>query len=194
VKRAFDVSIAAIALVVVAPVIAAAAVAVRLSSPGPAFYVSPRIGLKGKAFGMLKLRTMVAGADREGPLVTAADDRRITAVGRLLRRTKLDELPSLWNVVRGEMSLVGPRPENPDSAALYTPEQRRVLSVRPGITSPATIAYRHEERLLAGAGDVEAKYFEIMQRKLALELDYVARRSLWLDVLILARTIGALFR
>jgi lipopolysaccharide/colanic/teichoic acid biosynthesis glycosyltransferase len=112
----------------------------------------------------------------------------------VLRRTKIDELPSLWNVVRGDMSLVGPRPENPGSAALYSAEQRRLFGVRPGITSPATIAYRHEERLLAGGGDVETRYLEIMQRKLALELDYVARRSLWLDLRILARTLWALLR
>jgi lipopolysaccharide/colanic/teichoic acid biosynthesis glycosyltransferase len=194
VKRALDVVLAALALAAAAPLIAAAAVAVRLSSPGPVLYVSPRVGRDGRTFGMLKLRTMVAGADRRGPLVTAAGDARVTPVGRVLRRTKIDELPSLWNVVRGDMSLVGPRPENPGSAALYSAEQRRLFGVRPGITSPATIAYRHEERLLAGGGDVETRYLEIMQRKLALELDYVARRSLWLDLRILARTLWALLR
>jgi lipopolysaccharide/colanic/teichoic acid biosynthesis glycosyltransferase len=194
VKRALDVVLAALALAAAAPLIAAAAVAVRLSSPGPVLYASPRVGRDGRTFGMLKLRTMVAGADRRGPLVTAAGDARVTPVGRVLRRTKIDELPSLWNVVRGDMSLVGPRPENPGSAALYSAEQRRLFGVRPGITSPATIAYRHEERLLAGGGDVETRYLEIMQRKLALELDYVARRSLWLDLRILARTLWALLR
>ena len=193
-KRAFDVVVSALLLLALSPVIAVAAMAVVLTSRGPAFFISPRVGRNGKVFGMVKLRTMVAGADRTGPLVTAADDGRITAVGRFLRRTKLDELPTLVNVVRGDMSLVGPRPENPRSAAQYTEEQRGVLSVRPGVTSVATIEYRHEEALLAGAVDLERRYAEIMQDKLALELDYVRRRSFWLDCRILGRTVVALFR
>src|SRR5436309_3930814 len=134
-KRAFDLAIAIPALVLVSPVIGVAALAVRLDSRGSAFYRGERIGLEGRPFRILKLRSMAPGADRVGPAVTIAGDPRITRVGRVLRRTRLDELPQLWNVIRGDMSLVGPRPEHPDYVRLYTPEQRRVLTVRPGITS-----------------------------------------------------------
>jgi lipopolysaccharide/colanic/teichoic acid biosynthesis glycosyltransferase len=143
---------------------------------------------------MTKFRTMVPNADRAGPLVTAGDDSRITPIGRSLRRTKLDELPTLWNVLKGDMSIVGPRPENPQSAALYTAEQQRVLTVRPGITSLATLKYRHEERLLAGAVDLEATYFYLMQDKLKLELEYVERQSFCLDLQIICRTLLAVLR
>ncbi|MBI3732942.1 MAG: sugar transferase [Chloroflexi bacterium] len=157
-------------------------------------YASPRVGKDGRLFNMIKFRTMVVGADRRGPLVTAGDDPRVTRIGRFLRRTKLDELPTLWNVLTGEMSLVGPRPENPQSAALYTEAQKRVLTVRPGITSLATVKYRHEEQLLAGSSDLEAAYFQIMQDKLALELEYADNQSVWLDLQIIFKTFMELFR
>jgi lipopolysaccharide/colanic/teichoic acid biosynthesis glycosyltransferase len=194
VKRALDVTVAMVCLAVTLPLLAFIALVIRLASGAPVLYVSPRIGRDGRPFGMWKFRSMVPGADRLGPLVTAADDPRITRVGRVLRSTKLDELPSLWNVVLGDMSLVGPRPENPRSVSAYTDEQRRVLRVRPGVTSLATVAYRHEEGILAGVDDVERAYLGIMLRKLALDLEYVERQSFWLDCRILARTVVALFR
>lgn len=193
-KRVLDVVVAGAGLVLLLPLMTGVALGVRLTSPGPVFYLAERVGRHGRPFRMVKFRSMVAGADHTGPLVTAGGDPRVTPIGRVLRRTKIDELPSLWNVLRGEMSLVGPRPENPRDAARYTPEQRRVLSVRPGITSLATIAYRHEEELLMGTPDLDARYHEIMQQKLALDLQYVDRRSLGLDCAILARTLLALFR
>jgi len=134
VKRAFDVVAASLGLAMTSPLIVAAAIAVKLESKGPAFYSGPRVGRDGRVFKIHKLRTMRAGADATGPAVTAADDVRVTALGRWLRWTKADELPQLLNVVKGEMSLVGPRPEHPDFVRHYTPEQRRLLSVRPGLT------------------------------------------------------------
>ena len=176
------------------PLLGLIALVIRLTSPGPVFYASSRVGLDGKVFKMVKFRTMVVDADTTGPLVTAGDDPRITPIGRYLRRTKLDELPTLWNVLKGDMSIVGPRPENPQSASLYTEEQQRVWTVRPGISSLATLKYRHEEHLLVGAADLEATYFHIMQDKLALELAYVKHQSLWLDLRIILQTLLALWR
>jgi len=123
---------------------------------------------------------------------TTAGDRRITRVGRLLRRSKIDELPQLVNVWKGEMSLVGPRPEDPRYVALYTPEQRRVLAVKPGITSPASLQYRHEEELLAGE-DWEQVYVEqVMPHKLAIDLEYLQRRTVWTDLGVIWQTVVAL--
>jgi len=193
-KRILDLSLAVPALVLLSPVMVVTAVLVKLDSRGGVLYRGRRIGRYGRPFYLIKFRTMVAGADRRGPLVTVAGDPRVTRLGRFLRRTKLDELPSLWNVVKGEMSLVGPRPENEVSVSLYTAEQRRVLSLRPGITSLATIKYRNEEELLAGRPSLDEAYFQIMQDKLSLELEYLRRRSIWLDLKILAQTVLALFR
>jgi lipopolysaccharide/colanic/teichoic acid biosynthesis glycosyltransferase len=193
-KRVFDVLVSAVGLLVLSPLLALLAGVVRLTSWGPIFYASRRVGLHGKPFNMVKFRTMVTGADTMGPLVTAGDDPRITTIGRYLRRTKLDELPTLWNVLKGDMSIVGPRPENPQSAALYTAAQQRVWTVRPGITSLATLKYRHEERLLAGVPNVEAAYVHLMQDKLTLELEYVERQSFGLDLRIMVQTLWAVLR
>jgi lipopolysaccharide/colanic/teichoic acid biosynthesis glycosyltransferase len=184
--------VAAGALLVLSGPLVGIGALVRLTSPGPALYAARRVGRHGREFRMYKFRSMVVGADQRGPLVTAAGDPRVTRLGRWLRRTKLDELPALWNVLIGEMSLVGPRPENPQAVRLYTDQQRRVLSVRPGLTSLATLKYRHEEDLLAHGPDLERSYFLIMQDKLRLDLDYLARASLLLDLQILAQTVAAL--
>jgi lipopolysaccharide/colanic/teichoic acid biosynthesis glycosyltransferase len=192
-KRLLDVSLAVPALLLLTPILALIAIAVKLESPGNPIYMGRRVGRFGKPFNLVKFRTMVLGADRIGPLVTASGDPRITRLGRFLRRTKLDELPSLWNVISGDMSLVGPRPENEQAAALYTGEQREVLSLLPGITSLATLKYHHEEALLAAGADLESTYFQLMQDKLNLELQYVHTRNLALDLRILFRTVLALF-
>jgi len=189
VKRAFDATVAAVGLVLTSPVVAVAAVVVKLDSPGPAIYRGPRIGRDGKPFHIYKLRTMRVDAASQGAAVTGAKDPRVTSVGRLLRRTKLDELPQLLNVLRGEMSLVGPRPEAPDFVKHYTAEQQMVLSVRPGITGLASIAYLDEEEIL-GEGDPERRYIDsVMPQKLALELEYVRSASFGGDLKILARTV-----
>lgn len=187
-KRALDLCIAIPGLVMTSPLLAAAAIAVKLDSRGPVFYRGRRVGKDGREFDILKLRSMTAGGG--GPAVTSAGDPRITRVGRFLRRTKLDELPQLWNVTRGEMSLVGPRPEDPRYVKLYTEEQLRVLTVRPGITSPTSLAFRNEEAMLAEGGGVSAYAQDVMPRKLAMDLDYVEHRSFAGDVAILARTLG----
>jgi lipopolysaccharide/colanic/teichoic acid biosynthesis glycosyltransferase len=192
-KRLFDVTASGLGLLVLAPVMLVVALYVKLTSPGPAFYRATRIGRHGKPFTLLKFRSMVVGADTQGPRITSVDDPRITRIGQFLRRTKLDELPQLINVLRGEMSIVGPRPEDPRYVALYTDEQRQVLSVRPGITSLASVKYRDEEAMLAGM-DVERYYVEcVLPAKLAIDLEYVQHSNLWRDVLIILMTLRALF-
>jgi len=194
VKRAFDILSSAAGLALLSPLLVAIAVAVRLDSPGPVLYRGRRMGRYGREFYIWKFRTMVTGADRAGPGITVADDSRVTRVGRLLRRTKLDELPQLVNVLRGEMSIVGPRPEDPRYVALYTPEQRaQILSIRPGLTSPASVRFRDEEAALSGADWETAYVQQIMPAKLALDLEYVQNASLLRDVGLIVRTVAALW-
>lgn len=192
--RLIDVLAAAAGLLILSPLLLALALWVKLSSPGPIFYRARRVGRGGQLFHLYKFRTMVADADRQGPGITTAGDSRITPVGRFLRRTKLDELPQLLNVLNGEMSLVGPRPEDPRYVALYNAEQQRVLQVRPGITSPASLQYRNESELLRGR-DWETVYTqEILPHKLALELDYLQKRSVWRDLGLIGQTVLSLWR
>ncbi len=195
IKRLFDIVLSFIGLLLLLPLLVVVAIAILVTSPGPVFYGSPRVGKGGKIFKMIKFRTMVVNADKIGPLVTAGNDPRITRIGRYLRKWKWDELPTLWNVLKGDMSIVGPRPENPKATQLYSEEQKRVLSVRPGITSLATIKYRREEEILEEATDLETAYYQIMQDKLALELQYIENQSIWLDLKIIWQTIlEVLFR
>ncbi|MFL5732389.1 MAG: sugar transferase [Chloroflexia bacterium] len=193
-KRFFDVAAAVVGLVVLSPLFAAIAVAVKAQDGGPVFYRATRVGRGGKPFRLYKFRTMITNADRIGPGITAGGDPRVTRAGRWLRKTKLDELPQLINVLSGDMSLVGPRPEDPRYVALYTPEQQMVLSVRPGITSAASVAYRHEEKMLAD-DDWEAAYRNhVMPAKIQIDLDYLARRNFWSDLSILTKTALALIK
>ena len=195
VKRAFDITATLAALPLALPLMAALALWVRLDSPGPALFRQPRVGRAGRVFRIHKFRTMRLH-DGKGPQVTAAGDARITRAGRWLRRTKLDELPQLIDVLRGDMSLVGPRPEVPRYMAQYPAEARaRILSVRPGLTDRAAIAFRDEERLLAASGDPERTSIEqIMPLKLPHYLDYVEHHSLHGDLCILLATLRALTR
>jgi lipopolysaccharide/colanic/teichoic acid biosynthesis glycosyltransferase len=195
VRRALDTTAAGVGLVLLSPVLLAAALAVRLSSPGPVLFRQERIGLAGRPFQILKFRTMRVDAERHGGQLTVGADPRVTAVGRFLRAWKLDELPQLLNVVRGEMALVGPRPEVPRYVALYTPEQRRVLGVRPGITDPASVAFRSESDMLAVHPEPERLYVEaIMPEKLRLNLAYLDRRTLLSDLGIIVDTLKAVVR
>lgn len=192
-KRAFDIIASALGLIAISPLILGVAITIKLTSAGPVFYCSRRVGRHGRQFGIYKFRTMVVNADKIGPGVTVYDDPRITRIGRLLRRTKLDELPQLINVLRGEMSLVGPRPEDPRYVALYTQEQRAVLNVTPGITSLASLRYRDEQSLLTGT-DWETLYVnEIMPAKLAIDLEYAQRPSLSRDIALITGTLKALY-
>jgi len=192
--RWFDLVAAGAALLVLAPLLAAVALAVRLSSPGPVLFRQQRVGRGGQPFTMLKFRTMRVGA--AGAQVTAAGDPRITSVGHWLRRWKLDELPELWNVVRGEMSLVGPRPEVEQYVDLGDPLWRQVLAVRPGITDPVTVALRNEEELLAEArGEPEEYYRRVLQpAKLRGYVEYLQARSWRSDAMVLFETLAAILR
>ena len=190
--RVVDIIASSVGLVLLSPLLIVIALVVKFTSPGPVFYQAERVARHGRLFRLYKFRSMVADAGRHGPATTVAGDSRVTRVGRLLRHYKLDELPQLINVLKGEMSLVGPRPVDPRYVTYYSDEQRLVLSVRPGITSPASLAYRNEETMLGG-DDWEEKYVtQILPDKLAIELEYMRRRTLWTDVVIILRTIIAL--
>jgi lipopolysaccharide/colanic/teichoic acid biosynthesis glycosyltransferase len=191
-KRAFDIVISLIALVLILPLMVAVALAVVCESGWPVLYRGWRVGRDGRIFRIVKFRTMLVAADGSGGTITVANDPRITRVGRVLRRTKLDELPQFLNVLQGDMSLVGPRPEHPNYVRTYTQEQRRVLSVRPGITGIASVRYRNEEELLCGE-DAEALYRSvIMPDKLRLELEYLQCRDFWSDASLILTTLAVL--
>ena len=194
-RRAADLVIAATALLLVAPVQLAVAAVIRLTSPGPVLYRQVRVGRSGQPFTLLKFRTMVPGADRIGPLVTDRADPRVTRVGSWLRTTKLDELPQLWNVVRGDMTIIGPRPEVPHFLPFYRAGELSVLRVRPGLTGlgqvlcPELPAVAHDD-----PADAEARYVTAqLHPKLAVDLDYLRRRGLRIDVGIVLRTVVLVF-
>ena len=195
VKRLFDVVASTAGLLLLSPLLLLLALWITLDSVGPVLYAAPRVGKGGRLFRMYKFRTMVINADRIGGSSTPDDDPRITRVGRILRRYKLDELPQLLNVLNGTMSLVGPRPQVQWAVDLYTPEQREVLTVSPGITDYASIHFPNEGEILRGSADPDRDYMEkIHPEKMRLSLEYVRRRSLGTDVAVLARTFTAVLR
>lgn len=189
-RRAIDVIGSATAIVCLSPLLAGIAVAIRLESDGPVFFSQVRVGKARRPFRILKFRTMVVDADRRGPKVSGRLDPRITRVGAFLRRTKLDEFPQLWNVLLGEMTLVGPRAEVPEMIPHYTPEELRILEVRPGLTAPGQIFFTtHQAAELDGVDDAEAHYVEHqLHPKLRMDLDYLRNRSLLGDLAIIVRT------
>lgn len=193
-KRAFDLLIAGVALAATAPLLGGIAVAVRLESEGPALFRQSRVGRGGTPFRIHKFRTLRTGL--AGPLISPSDDPRVTRVGAALRRTKLDELPQLIDVLGGQMSLVGPRPEVASYVAMWPPDARElILSVRPGITDPASIAMRNEAEELARATDPEEHYVtSLLPRKVALYVDYVRHRTFFGDLRLLARTVAVVLR
>ncbi|HHJ51448.1 MAG TPA: sugar transferase [Phaeodactylibacter sp.] len=193
-KRIFDVLAAGSALIVLSPLFLLLALSVGLSSRGGVFYRQTRIGRHGKPFQLLKFRSMYARSDQQG-LLTVGADKRITPVGRFLRRYKLDELPQLWNILRGDMSIVGPRPEVPRYVQHYSPEQRKVLSVRPGLTDYASLHYIDEAAVLAQSDNPEKTYLEeILPHKLELGLQYVEKQSLPEDLKIIFQTLRKLVK
>lgn len=194
-KRVFDVTVSILVLLISWPLWALVALLIKLDSPGPIFYRGPRVGKDGRIFYIYKFRTMAKDAEKRGPGITRGNDPRVTCVGRWLRKMKIDEMPQLINVLKGEMSIVGPRPEDPRYVACYTPQQRRVLSVRPGMASLAFIKYRHEEEILASAGDrwEEVYLTHILPDKLRLDLEYIDNQSIWSDLCILAQAALSLF-
>jgi lipopolysaccharide/colanic/teichoic acid biosynthesis glycosyltransferase/glycosyltransferase involved in cell wall biosynthesis len=192
-KRALDLFLAAVGLVLIAPLLAAIALAIKLDSPGPVFYRGVRIGRGFKPFRVFKFRTMVANAEQLGGSTASRYDPRITRVGRFLRRTKLDELPNLINVLIGQMSLVGPRPEVKFYTDKYTEEERAILSVRPGITDFASLEFAHQQALI-GDEDPERDFqARVLPRKNALRLKYARERSFWVDMRILGATFWLFF-
>ncbi|MDX2133716.1 MAG: sugar transferase [Saprospiraceae bacterium] len=193
--RFFDVVFSCVGLVLLAPVFGIVSLLVHFSSPGGVFYVQERIGRFGVPFRLYKFRSMRTGSDKKGLLTVGGRDPRITGIGYFLRRYKLDELPQLWNVLKGDMSLVGPRPEVEKYTRLYSDAQRRVLDLRPGITDPASIFYRNESEVLARAADPEAAYVrEIMPHKIALSMPYVERPSLAAYFRCILLTVVMIFR
>ncbi len=189
-KYIFDRCASLLALAVLLPFLLLLAVWVALDSPGGAFFIQKRVGLHGRTFGMWKFRTMRPLSEKSGKLTVGERDPRITRAGFFLRKYKLDELPQLFNVLIGDMSIVGPRPEVPEYVALYNPEQLPVLGVRPGITDYASIRYFNESELLARSDDPQRTYIEeVMPAKLALNLDYIRTRSFLGDLKVIAKTL-----
>jgi len=193
-KRVVDVCLAGAGLLLLAPVLLVLAVVIVANDWGPVFYRGVRIGRGGRPFRIYKFRTMVVDAERLGASSTAGDDPRITAIGAFLRRYKVDELPQLINVLVGDMSLVGPRPQVAWAVELYRPDERMLLDVRPGMTDPASIRFRNEAEILRGSPDPDRTYLEkIAPEKHRLGLEYVRRQSIALDMRILVATVYALF-
>ena len=190
-KRLFDVVASLVVLILTLPFFVLIALAIVLDSRGGVFYRQSRMGKNMQPFGMLKFRTMVTGAEQAGKLTLGGADNRITRVGGFLRKYKLDEFPQLINILKGEMSVVGPRPETLNYVALWTPEQQQVLTVLPGLTDFASLAYVDEGELLAAADDPERLYTEeIMPAKIAMNLQYIQEKSMATDLKIIFRTIG----
>ncbi|MEM7128353.1 MAG: sugar transferase [Chloroflexota bacterium] len=194
IRRLIDISVSLIGLFVLLPLFLLISIWIRFDSPGPIFYRARRSGKNGKVFGLYKFRSMIVDADKNGPGITTACDTRITHSGRFLRKTKLDELPQLVNVLCGHMSLVGPRPEDPRYVELYTDTQREVLKVKPGITSAASLKFRNEAELLSGPNWEDFYRNEVMPNKLAIDLEYLSQRNLLTDGLLILRTTAAMFR
>jgi lipopolysaccharide/colanic/teichoic acid biosynthesis glycosyltransferase len=191
-SRLIDVAGSLFGLALCAPFFVVVAYLIRRNSPGPVFYRARRVGKGGRPLLVFKFRTMVVDADSKGPGITTAGDSRITKIGGFLRRWKIDEVPQLINVLMGNMSLVGPRPEDPRYVELYTPEQRRVLDVRPGMTSLAFFEYPDEESVLVG-DDWEKVYVErVLPEKLTIDLGYLERRNAWTDVVLILKTIWSI--
>lgn len=190
IKRLFDIFFSILGIIILLPFFLIISIIIVVESRGGIFFLQERIGKNEKPFKLLKFRTMYTGAERKGLLTIGARDNRITKTGYFLRKTKIDELPQLFNVFIGNMSLVGPRPEVKKFVDLYNDEQKNVLSIRPGITDYASIAYRNENELLAQTDNPKKTYIEkIMPDKLQLNLKYIAERNLWTDIKIIFKTL-----
>ncbi len=192
-KRLFDIIGSGIALLLVAPLLLVIAAFIKLDSPGPVIFRQTRLGKGARLFQVYKLRTMVFEAAHKGPCITIDGDSRVTRAGRILRRFALDELPNLFNVLKGEMSIVGPRPEVPEFLPYYTEEQKRVFSVKPGLTDLGTLAFRSEVTLLVGEDAEQVYVREVLPRKLAMSLEYIQAQSFRSDLAITLRTFGRVF-
>lgn len=190
IPRHFEIVLAAFGLILVSPILVVSMILIKFGSRGPIFFRQERVGLNGRTFRLIKLRTMSISAS--GPRITAANDSRVTPIGKILRKSKFDELPELWNVLRGDMSFVGPRPEVAEFVDLDDPVWQEILTHRPGITDPVTLRLRNEEQLLAKVVDKERYYREVVQPyKIRGYLNFVRDKSWKTDIRITARTIRA---
>ncbi len=194
-KRCFDIFFSLLGITLLLWLFLIIAIAIKCSSKGPALFKQERVGRYGKTFNIWKFRSMVVNAEAKGMQITTDDDNRITKVGKFIRKTKIDELPQLFNVLSGKMSFVGPRPEVPKYVAMYNDEQLRVLSVKPGITDLASIEFRNENDLLDRDEDPEKKYIEeIMPAKLALNIKYIEKAGFFYDIGLIFKTIGKVIK
>lgn len=195
-KRLFDIIVSTLGLILVLPIIVLIAIAIKLDSPGPVLYKGVRIGKEGKPFRMHKFRSMVQNADKIGGPSTAGDDPRLTRMGKFMKKFQLDELPQLFNVLKGEMSLVGPRPEVPMYVGMMTPEEKQIiLSVKPGMTDWASLWDFREGEILKGSSDPEKTYQEkIRPEKIRLQMKYVRERNFLVDLQIILQTLLKIFQ
>lgn len=192
-KRLFDILSSAAVLILLSPVYLIVALAIQFDSKGGVFYKQERIGKEGKPFLLYKFRSMSTGADKKGLITVGSNDNRTTPVGRFIRKYKLDELPQLLNILKNEMSVVGPRPEVAKYVNLYNKEQQRVLEVKPGLTDLASLAYINENEILGNSEDPNKAYIEeIMPAKLKLNLEYIEKQSFWFDLKIILKTISSI--
>jgi len=187
-KRIFDIIFSIIILMMISPLLFLVSILIKLDSKGTVFYRAKRVGQFGAVFNMWKFRTMIAEAEIKGPSITVANDPRVTKIGKILRRTKIDEWPSFLNVLWGDMSVVGPRPESEDWVKKYSKQEEKVLLIKPGITGPSQLKYRNEEKLLSGE-DWHQKYLIMMKDKLSIDLKYFAENSFLRDLKIIIKTI-----
>ena len=192
-SKLIDPFVAFFGLIVLSPLFIVIALLIKLQDGGPIFYRAVRIGLQGKLFELIKFRTMVVDAERIGAGITNAGDKRITPFGKRLRQFKLDEIPQLINIVKGELKFVGPRPEDPRYTSLYTEEQKKILYVYPGITSPASLYYKNEASQLTGKNWEEKYIKKIMPEKIAIDLKYFKSNTILSDCIIIFKTIISIF-
>lgn len=190
IKRTFDIVMSLIGIIILSPIFIIVSILIKIDSPGKILFLQKRVGKNEKEFNIYKFRTMVSDAEKLGKQITVGEDSRITRIGAVLRKFKIDELPQLFNVLNGDMSLVGPRPEVPKYVALYTPEQKKVLSIRPGITDMASLRYRDENDILGKVDNPEEYYINvIMQDKLKLNLEYIEKSNIIFDISLILKTI-----
>jgi lipopolysaccharide/colanic/teichoic acid biosynthesis glycosyltransferase len=191
VKRLFDIVFSFFGLILTSPLLLLFTILIKRESPGPAFYRGQRVGKDGKIFRIFKFRSMVLDAEKLGGPSTSADDSRLLKIGRFLKEHNLDELPQLLNILKGEMTFVGPRPDVPSEVDTYPPEMRKIiLSTKPGLTDLATLEDLHEGEILRGSPDPHRTYIEVIKpKKLKLSVEYVKKRSFWLDIKIISKTL-----
>lgn len=194
-KRGLDIFVALLVLTVLSPIMILAGILVKLTTKGPLFYLQERVGLYGKTFHIYKFRTMVVNADKIGAQITVGEkDPRITKVGHILRTTRIDEFPQMLNVLKGDMTIIGTRPEVPRYVNEYTDEMKATLLMQPGASGVASIAYRYENEMLKDKEDPEQYYIEtILPDKMRINLDYLKKFSIWQDLWLMLRTVGCVF-